>query len=185
MIGVFKHQYRGNTPALTATKRQKKQKSNHKPPRNKSYLILKKNTSTYPSSNMHRYVVTWSTEKKKHNIQALNTHHLNWFFVKISFSHQLFLVSDIKAFLCQGLYNSIMTQKWFCSITLENKASSTTVEFCRQQQVHNRWFNVLLVVLVSVKRFSQFFWNIFYKDKKPPISRYQKRQIQYQDFSYV
>lgn len=89
--------------------------------------------------------------EKRCNPEALNTHHLNWFFVKISFSHQLFLVSDIKAFLCQGLYNSIMTQKWFCSITLEDKAPSTTVELSRQQQVHYRWFNVLLVVLVCVK----------------------------------
>lgn len=100
------------------------------------------------------------------NTWTLNTHHLNGFFVKISFSHQFFLVSDIKAFLCQSLYNRIMTQKWFCSITLENKAPSTTVEFCRQQQVNNRWFNVLLVILVCVKWFSQFFWNIFYQKRK-------------------
>lgn len=122
----------------------------------------------------------YTEREKRCNTQALNTHHLNWFFVKISFSHQLLLVSDIKAFLCQGLYNSIMTQKWFCSITLENKAPSTTVELGRQQQVNNRWFNVLLVILVCVKWFSQFFWDIFYKITKSK-SQYQKGQLDYQE----
>lgn len=95
-------------PALTADNMKKKSQSKtikNFPVRNPTELLRKKNFNIMMHFRRHicRY---W---EKRCNTQDLNTHHLNWFFVKISLSHQFFLVSDIKAFLCQGLYNSIMT----------------------------------------------------------------------------
>lgn len=89
-------------------------------------------------------------------------HHLDRCFAEVSLSNESFLVSDIQAFLSQGLDDPIVTQERSSSITAQNQTASPTVKLSRQQQRHHRRLQVLLLILVFIERLLQLHWNTIY-----------------------
>lgn len=95
---------------------------------------------------------------------AAKTHHLDGLLVQVSLCHQLLLVSDIEAFLSQGLDDGVMAQQGLRSVAPEDEAPGAAVQLGREQQADHGRLDVLLVILVRVERLSELLWHILYKD---------------------
>lgn len=79
------------------------------------------------------------------------TCHLYGGLAEVSLSHESLLVSDVEAFLSEGLDDSVVTQQRFSRVAPEDQTPSTAIQLRRKQQRHNGWLHMLLIILVSVE----------------------------------